>query len=104
MNDEELERELSRALSRVEPDKDFSAIVYSRSHIGFWQQSRAMLALAAALVVMLLLPFGVVQYQARQRRGEEARDKLVKALRITEGKLQKTRQMVVRGLNRRNNL
>jgi hypothetical protein len=104
MNDQELESELRRALSRIEPDKDFSAMVYSRQAAGFWTRSRGVPALAAALVIMLLVPAGVVQYQARQRRGEEAREKLVTALRITESKLQKTRQMVVRGLNRRKSL
>ena len=104
MNDEELERELRRALGRVEPEKDFSAMVYSRKPAAFWKGSRGMMALAAALVMMLLVPAGVIQYQARQRRGEEARDKLVTALRITGTKLERTRQMVVRGLNRRNSL
>lgn len=103
-NDDDLERALRQSLSRVEPDKDFSAMLYSRSHIGFWTQSRGMLALAAALVIMLWLPVAIMQYQARQRRGQEARAQLLTALRITENKLQKTRQMVVRELNRRNSL
>ena len=63
-----------------------------------------MLALAAALIIMLLVPVGVLQYQARERRREEARAQLITALRITGNKLQKSRQMVVRELNRRNNL
>jgi hypothetical protein len=95
-DDEALERELRRALTRVEPDKDFSALFYSRSHVGFWKESKGMLALAAALVFMLLMPIGMLQYQARQRRGEEAREQLITALRITGSKLQKTRLMVVR--------
>ncbi len=103
-DDATLEQELRRALSRIEPDKDFSALVYSPRPVAFWKQSRYLLAMAASLVFMLLLPVGVLQYQARQRRGEEARDKLVTALRITNSKLQKTRQMVVRGLNRRSSL
>jgi hypothetical protein len=103
-DDADMESELRRALCRIEPDKDFSALVYSRSHVAFWKESRGMMALAAALVFMLLVPIGLLQYQARQRRGEEAREKLVTALRITGNKLQKTRQMVVRGLNRRNSL
>jgi hypothetical protein len=102
--DAELERALRRALGRIEPDKDFSAVPYSRKAERYWTQSRSMLALAAALVIMLLIPIGVLQYRARQRRGEEAREQLVTALRITGSKLQKTRQMVVRGLNRRNSL
>jgi hypothetical protein len=103
MNDQELEQELRRALARIEPDKDFSALVYSRKHVRFWQ-SRHMLSLAAALILMLLVPIGVYRYQARQKRGEQARDELVTALRITGSKLQKTRQMVVRNLNRRNTI
>jgi len=104
MNEQELERELRRALARIEPEKDFSAIVDSPRPIGFWTRSRPMLALAAALVLALLIPTSVIRYQARQRRAEEARAQLITALRITESKLQRTRQMVVRGLNRRNSL
>ena len=100
IDDDELERELCRALSRVEPKKDFSAMVYSRKPMAFWKASRGRMALAASLVIMLLVPAGVSRYQARQRRGEEARDKLVMALRITGSKLEKTRRMVARGLNR----
>ena len=103
-NDPDLEQELRRALARVEPAKDFSAVVYSRSPVGSWKQPRGIMALAAALVFMLLIPMAVLQYQARQRRGEQARDQLITALRITGNKLQKTRQIVVRELNRRNSL
>jgi hypothetical protein len=103
-NDADLERALRQALSRIEPERDFSMMAYSRSNMRFWPPSRAVWALAAALVFMLLVPIGVLQYQARQRRGEEAREKLVTALRFTGSKLQKTRQLVVRELNRRNNL
>jgi hypothetical protein len=104
MNDQELEQELRRALGRIQPEKDFSALVYSRPHLKFWTRPRGMMALAAALVFMLLVPAAVLQYQARQQRGREARDQLIAALRITGSKLQKTRQMVERNLNRRNNL
>jgi hypothetical protein len=103
-NDPDLEQELRRALARVEPGTDFSAMVYSRGPAGFWKQRRGMMALAAALVFMLLIPVAVLQYQARQRRGEQARDQLITALRITGNKLQKTRQIVVRELNRRHSL
>jgi len=105
MNDDaELERALRHALRRIEPERDFSALVYSRGSATSWTRSRTMLALAAVIILMLLVPAGVVRYQARQRRGEEAREKLITAFRITGSKLQKTRQMVVRELNRRNSL
>jgi len=103
-DDADLERSLRQALARIEPGRDFSAISYSRPRVIFWPPSRTMLALAAGLVLLLLVPIGMLQYQARQRRGEQAREQLVTALRITESKLQKTRQMVVRELNRRNTL
>jgi len=103
-NDADLERALRQALAPIEPGRDFSVIPYSRRRVIFWPPSRTMLALAAGLVLLLLVPIGVLQYQARQRRGEQAREQLVTALRITESKLQKTRQMVVRELNRRNTL
>lgn len=101
IDDDALERELRHALQRIEPERDFSAMLYSRSHTAFWKESRGMLALAAALVFMLLIPIGMLQYQARQRRGEEARAQLLTALRITGSKLQKTQRMVVRELNRK---
>jgi hypothetical protein len=102
MNDQELEQELRRALTRIEPDKDFSALVYSRQGARFRLPSRGMMALAAALILMLLVPVAVLQHQARQRRGEQAWDQLITALRITGSKLEKTRHMVARNLNRRN--
>ena len=68
MNEQELEQELRRALSRVEPEQDFSEMSYSPKPARFWMRSRGMLALAAALVIMLLVPIGVLQYQARQRK------------------------------------
>jgi hypothetical protein len=58
------------------------------------------MALAAAIVLMVLFPV----YHARQRRREEARAELMQALRITQSKLQKTRQMVIRQLDRRNTI
>ena len=72
--------------------------------MSFRMRQPVLLALAAALLLAIMIPAGVIRYQARQRRGEEAREKLVTALRITRSKLQKTRQMVVRGLNRRNSI
>jgi hypothetical protein len=102
MNDQELEQELHRALARIEPDKDFAALVYSRQRMWFWAKPQGMMALAAALILMLLVPAGVLQYQARQRRGQQAKDQLITALRITGSKLEKTRHMVARNLNRRN--
>jgi hypothetical protein len=104
MNDEQLEQELRQALRRMEPERDFSALPYSRRRVTLWPPSRTMLAWAAVLVLALLIPLGVTGYRARQKRGEEARQQLITAMRITGSKLQKSRQMVVRGLNRRNNL
>ncbi len=108
MKDIDIERELRDALQRVEPGKDFSTIAYaspfSKNHIRMWRRPRVMMTLAAAVLFILLIPAAVIQYRARQKRGEEARAQLVTALRITGSKLQKTRQLVVRGLNRRNSL
>ena len=102
-DDFDLELELRQALRRVEPERDFATLPYARRNSPWYSRGR-MLALAAALILMILLPAGVMQYQARQQRREEARADLIKALQITENKLQKTRQMVVRQLNRRNTI
>jgi hypothetical protein len=90
----DLELELRQALRRIEPERDFAALSYAPRR----------LALAAAIILMISLPIGVIRYQARQQRREEARADLIRALRITQSKLQKTRQMVVRQLDRRNTL
>jgi hypothetical protein len=105
-DDIDLDLELRQALRRVEPSRDFSALSYALQSTAprGWTSSRGLLALAAAIVLMVSLPAGVVQYQARQQRREEARADLIKALRITRSKLEKTQQMVVRQLDRRNTL
>jgi sensor domain CHASE-containing protein len=97
----DLERELRQALRRIEPQRDFSTLTYSRNR---WTPSRSLLALAAAIILMIALPVEVGQYQARRQRREEARADVIQALRITQSKLEKTRQMVVRQLDRRNAL
>lgn len=100
-DDLDLELELRQALRRIEPAKDFSKLSYEPRR---WPVSRSLLALAATIVLMIALPVGVTQYRARQQRREEARADLIQALRITQSKLQKTRQMVIRQLDRRNAL
>ena len=100
-DDFDLELELRQALRRVEPEKDFSALSYARPHSP-WYSRGGMWALAAALILIFLLPAGVIRYEARQQRREEAGANLIKALQITENKLQRSRQMVVRQLERRN--
>ena len=102
--DFDLERELHAALGRVEPRRDFSGVDYARRVPTLWTRSRAMLAMAAALLIAVLVPLGVVRHRAEERRALEARAQLYTALRITETKLIKTRQMVARGLNRRHGL
>jgi hypothetical protein len=97
----DLELELRQALRPIAPSRDFSKLSYGAAR---WTPSRGLLALAAAIVLMVSIPVGVSQYQARQQRREEARADLIHALRITQSKLQRTRQMVVRQLDRRNAL
>lgn len=95
----DIERELRRALRPVEPSKDFSARFVARRPAVF------RLAIAASLIVFLLVPIGVMEERAlERRRGEKARDELITALRITGKTLQKTRQQVVRQLNRRGSI
>jgi hypothetical protein len=102
--DFDLERELRQALRPVEPSRDFSARFAPRRAVRFWRRPRGVLAIAASLIVALLIPIGASRYRERQRRGEQARDQLLTALRITGSKLQKTRQQVVRQLNRRDSI
>ena len=89
----DLENELRQALRRVDPAKDFSAVRYARRRgpVYGW------LAVAAALVLTIAVP----AYRARQQAREQAHAQLIQALRITQEKIQKTQQMVIRQLDRR---
>ena len=97
-DDCDLELELRQALRRIEPERDFSTLPYARSPVRW----RRLLALAAAVVLMISIPVSVIQYRARQQRRELAAENLIQALRITQNKLEKTRQMVASQLDRRN--
>ena len=101
----DVERDLRRALHPVDPTKEFSAQFVARRPVAFWKRPVGRLAIAASLIVFLLVPAGVMEERARERRrGEKARDELITALHITGKTLQKTRQRVVRQLNRRGSI
>ena len=105
-----LEEELRKALQRVEPPKGFAERVLARAAsesrpqrtkphrlFGWFGASRIRWATACALCVVLATS-GVLYHREHTRKGEEAKEQLMLALRITGSKLQMATESV-RSLN-----
>lgn len=91
-----IEDQLRQALKREPAPADFKRKVM-RALPG--KRNRHLsLALAAALAVAAVVP--VVVVELRHRRGIEARDQLVRALRVTNATLRHTKQMIHRNTRR----
>ena len=98
---DEIEDELRRALRPVDPDEGFADRVMARVRTqpaGFsrWRQNRFRnfgVALAASAVLAVVL-IHIWQVQ-RERRGLQARQQLIEALRVTGEKL----DIAYRGVN-----
>lgn len=98
MNDK-LEQELKKALRRVEPPSGFAGRVLARAEKEAKQKARPRRfdwfgtggglrwAVACALC-LALASSGIVYHHERERRGEQAKEQLMLALRITSSKLQ----------------
>jgi hypothetical protein len=98
MNDR-LEQELKKALRRVDPPSGFAERVLARAEEEAKQKARPRLwfnwlgmgpmrwAVACALC-LVLASSGIVYHLEREKRGEQAKEQLMLALRITSGKLQ----------------
>jgi hypothetical protein len=96
---EKLEQELKKALQRVQPPAGFAERVLARAAKEKTQGARprpwlqrfgtagwrwaAVGALCAALAIS-----GLVYHQERQKQGEQAKEQVMLALRITSSKLQ----------------
>jgi hypothetical protein len=97
---DKLERELKKALRRVEPPAGFAERVLARagqeekkkaqprSWFRWFETSGLRWAAACALCAALAASGIFYQHEQRERQGEEARDQLMLALRITSSKLQ----------------
>jgi hypothetical protein len=95
-----LEEELKKALERVEPPAGFRERVLARAateksqkraRARFWFKwlgaSGLRWATACALCVVLATS-GILYHREQQRKGQEAKEQLMMALRITSSKLQ----------------
>jgi hypothetical protein len=91
------EDDLRRSLLREPAPPNFAAKVLARARRNerpapFWR-TPAILSLAAALVIAALVPPALYEYR-RERRGIEARDRLLVALSITRTQLQQAKQRI----------
>jgi hypothetical protein len=106
------EEALKQALHRREAPEGFAQRVLARAAdppvaASFWDTCRGWFRLpalrwSAAVAMTLVLMFGV-QYAAEQRRraqGELARQQVLTAMRITAGKLDRARSMVLQATSR----
>ena len=90
-----LEDELRSALRRESAPPNFKAKVLARVP----QARRPWLPppIAAGIALAVLIPLGASEYHRReQARAIKARDDLATALRITQSKLQRTRERIQR--------
>jgi len=92
-----LEDELKNALRRIDPPEDFTARTLlkinnesQRTRFSFFPAWSLHWAFAAVAFLLLVVGLSAQQHRAReeQRRGEEAKEQLMLALRIAGGKLQ----------------
>ena len=91
------ERELKEALRRVEPREGFDQRVMARIHGGPAKHPvRRFTAWATAAAMTCASLAGVAMYRQNleERKGKEARDQLVLALRITGKKLDAVRNTI----------
>jgi hypothetical protein len=93
------EEELKRALARVEPPEGFTERLAAR--IASMPPSKAPLSKRpvylrwAAIAATAVMIFSGLAYQhQRQVQGQQAKEKLFVALRITSSKLQQTQQQI----------
>ena len=99
-----LEQELKKAMQRVEPPAGFAERVLARaasekekkkrrSFFGFgfgfeWLGASNLRWAAASALCVVLATSGILYHREQHRKGEEAKEQLMLALRITSSKLQ----------------
>ena len=98
-----IEDHLREALKREPAPADFKRKVMQglpakKSAAIFWWKRRLSLALASALAVAIVVPATVIEQ--RHRRGIEARDQLLTALRVTHTTLRHTKEMIHKNTRR----
>ncbi len=98
------EEQLKEALARREPPEGFTNRVLQRTTQRMqdrtadkgWRWRRSWVWRLAPAMLALLLASGAIYHEHQQTaRGEEAKEKLLTAVRIAGSKLQETRQHVI---------
>jgi adenine-specific DNA methylase len=98
-----IEDQLREALKREPAPADFKrkviqAVPAKRNISIFWWKRRFSLALAFAVILAAVVPAVIVEQ--RHRRGVEARDQLLNALRVTNTTLRHTKEMIHKNTRR----
>ena len=98
-----IEDQLREALRREPASADFKRKLMQRLPARktvpiFWWKRRMSLALAAALALGAVVPGALMEQ--RHRRGAEAREKLLTALRVTNATLRHTKEMIQKNTRR----
>lgn len=92
-----LEDELKKALQRVEPPAGFAERVLARAEkkkkkarslFGEWLGASNLRWATASALCIILATSGILYHREQRRRGQEAKEQLMLALRITSSKLQ----------------
>lgn len=101
-----LEEELKKALRQVEPPTGFAERVLARVAsakekkkarrlwVLEWMEASTWRWAAACVLCVVLATSGILYRGERQRKGEEAKEQLMLALRITSSKLQIAAQSI----------
>lgn len=94
------EEELKRALVRCEPPADFTERVLAQVSAAApkrgWYAVRGWQLVAIAAMALVMLGTIFQQQRSRARQGEQAKEKLLVAMRITGWKLQQAQEHVQR--------
>jgi hypothetical protein len=98
-----IEDQLREALKREPAPADFKrkvmqALPTQKSRSVFWWKRRMSFALASVMVAAAVVP--VMVMEQRHRRGVEAREKLLTALRVTHSTLRHTKEMIQKNTRR----
>lgn len=98
-----IEDQLREALKREPAPAEFKrkvmqALPVRKSGWSFWGKRRVSFALATAMALAAVVP--VVVMEQRHRRGVEAREKLLTALRLTNSTLHHTKELIQKNTRR----
>ena len=91
----QLERDLREALRRREPPQGLEERILARAQRSEVRSPSWTWLAVAAMLVLMVGGFGIVQEQRRRAEGERAKEQLMVAFRITGSKLRDVRERIV---------